>query len=105
MYLHMDLRIHFLQDADAFVYTFYRYMRIGITAADEDGRAFEVTCIIPSVDLVADQSSGKCRNTAELLGMARNELQGQASALREAEEVRVLGRDALFSYFIQHFFQ
>ena len=42
MYLHMDLRIHFLQDAGTFVYTFHLHMRVD-TAADEDGRALEVT--------------------------------------------------------------
>jgi hypothetical protein len=76
-------------------------VRIGVAAAQQDRRAGQRAAIVPRAARRANETATQPDDAAETLGMAHGEFEGQAGALRKAEQEGLLGRDPGFSEVIE----
>src|SRR3954470_21577979 len=69
-------------------------MRVGVTGPEEHGRAAERAGIIPRRARRPDQAAREADHRAEAAGVPCGVFQGEAGALREAQERDALAWDA-----------
>lgn len=69
-------------------------VRVGVSAADEDGGARERAGVVEIGAGLADEAAGKGKEAGEAGGVGGDEFSGEASALGEASEGDAIGGEA-----------